>query len=113
MINIISKKMISGNKVMAEMFVDDLEEILDVTSVDGYELFQGSIAYEIKSGELFVMGEDSLWYSSDEETTVKNFEKRISALEAKTVVKPVYSTQSEFDSLAQTDSETTYFIVEE
>lgn len=44
---------------------------------------------------------------------INNLNERITALEAETVEKPVYLTQSEFDSLAQTEPETTYFIIGE
>lgn len=63
MLNIISKKLVSGNKIIAEIFADEMSEISGLNSIEGYELFQGSTAYVIKSGELFVMGGDGLWYS--------------------------------------------------
>lgn len=67
MINIIDKKFVSGNKIIAEILADEMSEISGLNSVEGYELFQGSTAYVIKSGELLVMDSDGLWYSSDGE----------------------------------------------
>lgn len=67
MINIIKKTLISGNRIIAEIFADDFSEIAKIRNVDGYELFQGSVVYIIKSGELCVMGSDGLWYSEDGE----------------------------------------------
>ena len=63
MLNIISKKLVSGNKIIAEIFADEMSEISGLNSLEGYELFQGSTVYVIKSGELLVMGGDGLRYS--------------------------------------------------
>lgn len=67
MINVIKKTLISGNQIMAEIFVDELSEILGIKNIDGYELFQGSITYVIKSGEFFIMDSEGIWRKTNGE----------------------------------------------
>lgn len=65
MINITKKILISGNRIIAEIFADNLPELLNVNNIEGYELSQSSIAYVISSGEIYVMGEDRKWYNTN------------------------------------------------
>ena len=67
MINITKKTLISGNRIIAEIFADNLSELLESDKIQGYELTQGSIAYVISSGEIYVFGGDRNWYDSDGE----------------------------------------------
>lgn len=50
--------------IIGEIFVDDLSELPTPTGIDGYELIQGSVAYVIKSGEIYIMGGDGKWYDT-------------------------------------------------
>lgn len=51
--------------IIGEIFVDDMTELPSPDGMEGYELVQGSVAYVIKSGELYVLGGDGTWYSTD------------------------------------------------
>lgn len=51
--------------IIGEIFVDDISELPSPTGIDGYELVQGSVAYVIHSGELYVMDGDGKWFRSD------------------------------------------------
>ena len=44
--------------IIGEIFVDDVSALPAPDGIDGYELIQGSVAYVIKSGDLYVMGSD-------------------------------------------------------
>lgn len=55
------------SRIIGEIFVDDVSELPAPTEIDGYELVQGSVAYVIHSGELYIMSGDGIWYSSDGE----------------------------------------------
>lgn len=50
--------------IIGEIFVDEMSELPSADGIDGYELVQGSIAYVIKSGEIYVMGGDEKWYDT-------------------------------------------------
>ena len=54
--------------IIGEIFVDTIGELPEPSGIDGYELVQGSIAYIVQSGELYVMGSDGKWYSSEDGT---------------------------------------------
>ena len=54
--------------IIGEIFVDNIGELPEPSGIDGYELVQGSIAYVVQSGELYVMGSDGKWYSSEDGT---------------------------------------------
>lgn len=51
--------------IIGEIFVDEVSELPTADGIDGYELVQGSVAYVIKSGEIYVMGGDGKWYDSN------------------------------------------------
>lgn len=51
--------------IIGEVFIDDVSELPEKDGINGYELTQGSIAYVIKSGEIYVMGGDGKWYDSN------------------------------------------------
>ena len=53
--------------IIGEMFVDDISELPSPTGIDGYELIQGSVAYVIKSGGIYILGSDGKWYDTDGE----------------------------------------------
>lgn len=50
--------------IIGEVFIDDVSELPEKDGINGYELTQGSIAYVIKSGEIYVMGGDEKWYDT-------------------------------------------------
>lgn len=56
--------------IIGEIFVDTASELPSPDGIEGYELVQGSVAYVIKSGELYVLSSDGTWYSSDGEPAV-------------------------------------------
>lgn len=60
----------SGQKsrVIAEIYVDTVSELPAHNINDNFDLVQGSIAYVVQSGELYVMGSDGRWYSSEDGT---------------------------------------------
>ena len=51
-------------RIIAEIYVDDVSELPAKNVTDGYELAQGSVAYVVQSGELYVMDGKGEWYSS-------------------------------------------------
>ncbi len=70
MVNIRKQSFISftddgKNRIIAEIYVDDVSELPARDGIDGYELAQGSIVYVVRSGELYIMDGNGVWYSSD------------------------------------------------
>ena len=51
--------------IIAEMYADDVTELPSADGIDGYELAQSSVAYVIKSGEIYILGGDGKWYDTD------------------------------------------------
>lgn len=68
MINITSVKFVNNvknkNRVIAEITADEVSELPE-QQYDKYILSQGSMAYVIKSGEIYVMGSDGIWYDTN------------------------------------------------
>lgn len=60
------------SRIIGEIFVDNVSELPSADGIDGYELVQGSIAYVISSGELYVMDSTGKWYSTDGEALPEN-----------------------------------------
>ncbi|MDE6788941.1 MAG: hypothetical protein K2J47_06430 [Ruminococcus sp.] len=54
----------SGQKsrVIAEIYVDTPSELPAYNSNPDFDIVQGSIAYAVKSGKIYVMGSDGQWY---------------------------------------------------
>ena len=52
-------------RIIAEIYADNVSELPEKDGLDGYELAQGSVAYVIKSGGIYVLGSDGKWYDSD------------------------------------------------
>ncbi len=50
--------------IIGEIFVDDVTELPTVDGIEGYTLVQGSVAYIVHSGELYVMDGNGNWYDS-------------------------------------------------
>ena len=50
--------------IIGEIFVDDVAELPAADGISGYQLVQGSIAYVVHSGELYVMDSNGTWYDS-------------------------------------------------
>lgn len=50
--------------IIGEIFVDEMSELPSADGIDGYELTQGTVAYVIKSGELYILGGDGKWYDT-------------------------------------------------
>ena len=70
MINITKKSFISFTdeqkiRIIAEIFADDVSELPEIDGIDGCELAQGSVAYVIKSGGLYILGSDGKWYDNN------------------------------------------------
>ena len=65
MISVTNIMLISGDRVVAEIFADDLSDISDLETVEGRKLSQGSTAYVIKSGDIYVMGSDGVWHNAE------------------------------------------------
>ena len=65
MISVTNIMLISGDRVVAEIFADDLSDISDLKTVEGRKLSQGSTAYVIKSGDIYVMGSDGVWHNAE------------------------------------------------
>lgn len=55
------------SRTIGEIFVDTTDELPGKNDIEGYELVQGSVAYVIHTGEIYVMGGDGVWYSPDGE----------------------------------------------
>lgn len=51
--------------VIAEIYVDNANELPEKNGIDGIELVQSSIAYVISTGEIYIFGDDGKWYNSD------------------------------------------------
>ncbi|MDE5620904.1 MAG: hypothetical protein K2I80_10415 [Ruminococcus sp.] len=52
-------------RIIAEIYADDVSELPEIDSIDGCELAQGSVAYVIKSGGLYILGGDGKWYDNN------------------------------------------------
>lgn len=57
------------SKVEAELWVDSAAELPVIDGIEGYTLAQGSIAYVIRSGEIYVMDSEGAWYKSGGESS--------------------------------------------
>lgn len=83
MVSIVNVKLIdhdeNKNHVIAEINVDETSE-LPKQEFEDYILTQGSSAYVIQSGELYVMGSDGKWYIS--ESLKKKLETEIQEMES-------------------------------
>lgn len=70
MISITKKSFISFTdeqkiRIIAEIYADEVSELPKIDGIDGCELAQGSVAYVIKTGGLYVLSSDGKWYDSD------------------------------------------------
>ncbi|MDE5620356.1 MAG: hypothetical protein K2I80_07525 [Ruminococcus sp.] len=70
MISITKKSFISftddkKSRIIAEIYADDVSELPENDGFDGCELAQGSVAYVIKSGGLYILGSDGKWYDNN------------------------------------------------
>lgn len=56
----------SGQKsrVIAEIYVDTVSELPAYDYNEDFDLVQGSVAYVVQSGELYVMSSDGKWYDT-------------------------------------------------
>lgn len=50
--------------IEAELWVDSVSELPTSDGIEGYTLAQGSIAYAIQSGEMYVMDSTGTWYKA-------------------------------------------------
>lgn len=50
--------------IIGEIFVDDISELPTLTVIEGYKLVQGSVAYVVHSGELYIMDSAGKWYDT-------------------------------------------------
>lgn len=55
------------SRVTAELFVDEASDLPGTEGIDGYTLCMGSIAYVVRTGELYVLGSDGKWYGGEKE----------------------------------------------
>ncbi len=60
-----SVKSSERSHIIAEMYADDVTELPSADGIDGYELAQGSVAYVIKSGGIYILGSNGKWYDTD------------------------------------------------
>lgn len=60
-----SVKSFERSRIIAEIYADEVSELPEQNGIDGYELAQGSVAYVIKSGGIYILGSDGKWYDSD------------------------------------------------
>lgn len=74
MISVTNIMLISGDGAVAEIFADDLSDISDLKTVEGRKLSQGSTAYVIKSGDIYVMGSDGVWHNSESGESAENID---------------------------------------
>lgn len=65
------------SKVEAELWVDSAAELPVIDGIEGYTLAQGSIAYVIRSGEIYVMDSTGSWYNKDGAANVATTEYMI------------------------------------
>ena len=57
------------SKVEAELWVDNAAELPAIDGIEGYTLAQGSIAYVIQTGAIYVMDSEGTWYKSGGESS--------------------------------------------
>ena len=74
MISVTNIMLISGDGAVAEIFADDLSDISTLETVEGRKLSQGSTAYIIKSGDIYVMGSDGVWHNSESGESAENID---------------------------------------
>lgn len=55
--------------IEAELWVDSAAELPVIDGIEGYTLAQGSIAYVIRSGEIYVMDSEGAWHKSGGESS--------------------------------------------
>ena len=63
-------------KIDAEIFIDEESE-LPAQQYDRYIFSHGSLAYVIKTGGLYVMGSDGIWYNSEDGTSASTDSEEI------------------------------------
>lgn len=56
-----------NSHIIGEIFVDTVDELPESDGIEGYELVQGSVAYVIHSGELYVMDSEGVWHTTNGE----------------------------------------------
>lgn len=61
----------SKEKIDAEIVVDEVSELPE-QEYDRYILAQGSLAYVVTSGEVYVMGGDGVWHNSENGESTEN-----------------------------------------
>lgn len=74
MISVTNIMVISGDGAVAEIFADDLSDISELETIEGRKLSQGSTAYIIKSGDIYVMGSDGVWHNSESGENAENID---------------------------------------
>lgn len=52
------------SEIIAEIIVDTADELPEKDEISGKTLHQGSMAYAVKTGELYVLASDGEWYSA-------------------------------------------------
>ena len=56
---------IEGKKAArCEVKLDDLSELSTLTEIDGYTMVDGSIAWDIETGDFYAL-KDGTWYNQD------------------------------------------------
>ena len=51
--------------IIGEIFVDTIDELPEADGIEEYKLIQGSVAYVVHSGELYIMDSAGKWFSND------------------------------------------------
>lgn len=49
--------------IIAEIFADTIDDIRNLTEVDGYILSIGSLAYVVETGEIYAIKSDGIWHT--------------------------------------------------
>lgn len=53
------------SRVIAEIYVDKISELPAHDYDENFDMAQGSVAYVVQSGEIYVMGSDGKWYDTN------------------------------------------------
>lgn len=55
------------SRIIAEIFADTIDDIRNLTEIDGYILSIGSLAYVVETGELYAIKSDGIWHKTNGE----------------------------------------------
>lgn len=61
------------SRVIAEIYVDKVSELPAHDHDENFDMVQGSVAYVVQSGELYVMSSDGIWHTTNGEAVSNGF----------------------------------------